>query len=343
MCRVRVFIQVLEYIWRAVVVFLVSTYILSMILGMYFMLLHPEGYRFSLKSAENLPVGFAALFVFKIPTSIPFGLIFASTWIFYVLCFTLAWMDGISFHSSVRGVSNLNPISIDSNFLYTFPAVSSILLIAVTVIQNLQEVAGVSTGSIEFEDLYRGLFNLAYSPVFEEFMYRISPFAVYFIFRLALRGDVLKQMTLGRIIRISLRSILYPDHAKESLGWPSIIRDGFLRGISVGEWFLILSTSTVFGLAHYFSGSGWEIGKVSTSFLAGFIFFIMYLTFGFYAPVLLHWFFNYYFYIYIVAIKNYGGPFIFLGEVINTLLEATGFTFGILILVVYVRRFFGRC
>ncbi|MBS7626088.1 CPBP family intramembrane metalloprotease [Candidatus Bathyarchaeota archaeon] len=343
MCKVRVFIQVLGYIWRAVVVFLVSTYILSMILGMYFMLIHPDGYRFSSKSAENLPVGFVALFVFKIPTSIPFGLIFTSTWIFYALCFTLAWMDGIGFHSSIKGVSNLNPISRNSNFLYAFPAVSSILLIAVTVIQNLQETAGVSTGSIEFEDLYRGLFNLAYSPIFEEFMYRISPFAVYSIFRLALRGDVLKQMGLRSILKLSLRLILHPDRAKESLGWPSIIRDGFLRGISVGEWFLISSTSTVFGLAHYFSGSGWEIGKISTSFLAGLIFFIMYLASGFYAPVLLHWFFNYYFHVYTIAIENYDGPLIFLGEAINTLLEATGFTVGILILVMYVRRLLGRC
>lgn len=330
------------YVWRAVVVFLVSTFILSMILGIYFMFIHPEGYRFSLRSVESLPVGFVALFVFKIPASIPFGVIFASTWVFYVLCFILAWMDGVGFPGSIRGVGDLNPISRNSNFLYVFPALSSILLIAVTVIQDLQEVAGVATGSIEFEDLYMGLYNLAYSPIFEEFMYRISPFTFYFIFKLILRGDILKQMKLRGILKTSLRSMLYPDHAKEYLGWPSVVRDGFLRGISLGEWFLILSTSTVFGLAHYFSGSGWEIGKISTSFLAGFIFFIMYLAFGFYAPVLLHWFFNYYFHVYIIAIENYDGPFIFLSGVISTLLEVTGFAVGIFILAMYFRRLLGR-
>jgi hypothetical protein len=65
----------------------------------------------------------------------------------------------------------------------------------------------------------------------------------------------------------------------------------------------------VFGLAHFLSGGGWEIGKVTTAFLAGFVFAIVYVAYGAYAPILLHWFFNYHFEVLDRAVTVYGGIF----------------------------------
>ena len=68
-----------------------------------------------------------------------------------------------------------------------------------------------------------------------------------------------------------------------------------MRGISRLEWVALVLTSGAFGAAHYLYGGGWEIGKISTAMVSGLALGYVYLRYGAYAPVLLHWFFNYYF------------------------------------------------
>jgi hypothetical protein len=58
---------------------------------------------------------------------------------------------------------------------------------------------------------------------------------------------------------------------------------------------LLVISSVAFGAAHYLAGGGWDIGKISTAALAGFAMGLVYLRYGAYAPILLHWFFDYYF------------------------------------------------
>jgi len=81
---------------------------------------------------------------------------------------------------------------------------------------------------------------------------------------------------------------------KEALGLRTI-REYGVRGISRLEWVTLFFTSGAFGAAHYLYGGGWEIGKISTAMLSGLALGYVYLRYGAYAPVLLHWFFNYYF------------------------------------------------
>ena len=100
-----------------------------------------------------------------------------------------------------------------------------------------------------------------------------------------------------------------PELAKSKLGYKTVAANGFIRGISPLEWALILVSSFVFGIAHYIGGGGWEIGKVSTAALAGFVFAIMYVSYGAYADILLHWFFDYYFQVLDMASTAYGGVF----------------------------------
>jgi hypothetical protein len=69
---------------------------------------------------------------------------------------------------------------------------------------------------------------------------------------------------------------------------------GVRGGISLGEWSMIFFTSIVFGLAHYLSGGGWGIGKVTSASVVGLAMGLTYLIYGVQAPILLHWFFNYY-------------------------------------------------
>jgi membrane protease YdiL (CAAX protease family) len=123
-----------------------------------------------------------------------------------------------------------------------------------------------------------------------------------------------------------------PELAKAKMGYRNVRADGFPRGISPVEWVLILLTSLVFGLAHFLAGSGWEAGKVSTAFLAGFVFAIMYVAYGAYASILLHWFFNYYFDVLSIAETAYGGVF----QQISNLASYTNLLGGGIILTVFM-------
>jgi membrane protease YdiL (CAAX protease family) len=73
------------------------------------------------------------------------------------------------------------------------------------------------------------------------------------------------------------------------------IRENGVRGVSWFEWVTLAVTSGAFGAAHFLYGGGWEIGKISTATISGLALGFAYLRYGAYAPILLHWFFNYYF------------------------------------------------
>ena len=88
----------------------------------------------------------------------------------------------------------------------------------------------------------------------------------------------------------------------------------------------------MFGFAHILYGGGWEIGKVSTACLAGLVFAIMYVSYGAYADILLHWFFNYYFTVLDMASTAYGTTF----TVFANLTEAINIYGGGIILAVFL-------
>lgn len=121
-----------------------------------------------------------------------------------------------------------------------------------------------------------------------------------------------------------------PEHAKAMVGYRNVAERGYLRGISLLEWILILITSIAFGLAHYLLGGGWEIGKVSTALLAGLVFGIMFVAYGAYASILLHWYFDYFFTIVSLAESTYGGFF----HVFSNTIEISNVIGGQIVLVI---------
>jgi hypothetical protein len=175
--------------------------------------------------------------------------------------------------------------------------------------------------------------NLAFAPLSEEFSFRVTSIGIplgivlLFLFRSdpKLAGPVNK-------IKLLLLAMLSPDRAKMRLGYRNVSTNGFWRGISLLEWALILITGFAFGSAHFLLGGGWEVGKVTTAFLAGVVFGIVYVTYGAYAPILLHWFFNYYFTVLGMAASTYGGLF----QAFSNLTEVTNLAAGQVVLVVFL-------
>jgi hypothetical protein len=67
---------------------------------------------------------------------------------------------------------------------------------------------------------------------------------------------------------------------------------GFRKSMRLGDWIIILLTSFSFGLAHYIGG--WDIGKISQTFVAGMVLGPLFMIYGAPANILTHWMFNFY-------------------------------------------------
>jgi len=335
--------QKIEYVFRrslnlsfvSLTSLIILTYFISLILGLALFFFTDEGYEVSKSILDGIPASFLIFFNFYIPLEINLGHFFLSLIIFYIVCFALAWNLRVKFHQEVK---NLIKKSIEiplNNFLLIMPVISSMLLIIVVAVQSIQEIQGIETGFIEFSDSFMALYELAYSPILEEISYRITPLGL-----VVLIGVFAKIKSEGRLpsLTTSILCFLFPDKAKEKAGFDTIQDKGLIKGISFSEWVTLILICSLFGLNHYLAGGGWGIGKITSAFVAGLAFGLIYLKYGFFAPILLHWFFNFYTYSYELAAEIYSGLFDHFLNAVIFLIIIIG-SYGWLILVV---RFFSE-
>ena len=317
-----------------VVLFSVASYFISLALGPILFFSTSDGLAAATQRIHVFLFDVFMIVVFPIPTNLSLGAFFIGIWAIFIACILAAWVEKENFVSSVRGALS-RPIRLaKTSFLYVMPLVASALVVATVIISWFQEAQGVQTGSIDFgtANPYVILAELSFAPIQEEFAFRITsigiPLAI--ILLILYRSDQRISGAKNKL-KLFVLTMLSPERGKASLGYSNIAANGFPRGISWAEWALILLTSAVFGLAHFLSGGGWEIGKVSTAFLAGFVFAIMYVSYGAYASILLHWFFNYYFTVLDQGASVYGGFFSGLANVA----EFTAFGAGGIVLVAF--------
>jgi len=186
------------------------------------------------------------------------------------------------------------------------------MLIAVIAIHSFQEAHGVPTGDIPLpQNRFEALFELSYAALIEEIGFRVTPIGAFLIIYLFWVGRK-KAVTLswGQHLKLFLTAPLYPEKAKKMVGAGTVGDFGVRGGISLGEWVMVLFTSIIFGLAHYLFGGGWDIGKITSASVVGLAMGLTYLFYGVQAPILLHWFFNYYNYAYYFASELYVSVFI---------------------------------
>lgn len=318
------------------VVFSIISYITSLALGPVLFFSTSDGLSVASRRIQGIPIEFFVVFTIPVPLAISIGILFVAVWAIFVVCVILAWLSRGGFINSIKGGFTKTMTLAKTNFLFVMPLVSTALLYATVLIQKFQETQGVQTGSLSFPPKtspYVILLNLAFAPLREEFAFRITsigiPLGIFlvFLYRYDPRISGLKNR-----VKLILLATFSPELVKVKLGYRNVGANGFLRGISPLEWVLILITSTIFGLAHYLLGGGWEIGKISTAFLAGLVFAIMFVAYGAYAAVLLHWFFNYYFTVLDLAGSTYGEPF----RVLSNYAEFANLAAGQIILVVFL-------
>ena len=315
------------------------SYFISLVIGPVLFFSTSDGLAAAVQRIHGIDIGLFMFFDIPIPLGTSLGILFVLIWIVFLVCMILAWFDRSGYLNSARGALT-NSISLaKTNFLYIMPLVASALFSATIIISLFQESQGVQTGSITFPTTnpYVILTELSFAPLQEEFAFRITSIGLTLgIFLLITYRKDSRLSGVSSKGKLVLLTMFSPELAKAKMGYRNIRADGFPRGISAVEWVLILLTSLGFGLAHYLAGSGWEAGKISTAFLAGLVFAIMYVAYGAYASILLHWFFNYY----NTMLSTAGGVFsqisnladyanLFVGAIILTVfLLATAFRLG---------------
>jgi hypothetical protein len=325
----------LKAVALVIIVFSAISYLISLALGPVLFYSTSDGMAASAQRIHGLYIELFMVIPVPVPIATSMGALFAVILAFFIVCMILAWWDRDGFLNSVRGGLSKSISLAKSNFLFIMPLVASALVAATVIISSFQESQGVQTGSINFPTTnpYVILTELSFAPLDEEFAFRITSIGliVGLVLLVLYRQDprIKGLKNKGKLVLLAMFS---PELAKAKLGYRNIRANGFPRGISPVEWILIILTSLGFGLAHYLSGSGWDVGKVSTAFLAGLVFAIMYVSYGAYADILLHWYFNYYFDVLSYAGAAYGGVF----NVLNDLANYVAILGGGIILVVFL-------
>lgn len=243
----------------------------------------------------------------------------------FVAIFVLCLIASIRSENGVMwGLAQLRqgsrPIGLP-NWLAVMPLLSSSLLVIVIVLTLLLNSVGVPSGGLPTPTTQRDLAGefavIIYAPIREEMAIRITVIGVIdgiivlarvWWSRVA-KGKTSAPSETSSIpwIPAFLSTIYSPEKAKSMVGLRRVATAGW-RGIHWTEWILLIFTSVIFGLLHVLSGAGWENGKAVTAGLSGFALGLVYLSYGAYANILLHWFFN--FYIYVFTLPFFTGLFL---------------------------------
>ena len=278
------------------VLLLVSSYFLATFLGPTLFFFTPEGLNSSVLYERGLPIWVFTVVGFGVPVWLNIGLFFLLLWGVFAICLVAAWQFRNSLQGAIRKSFSRSMKKLFDNCLFAMPIISSMMLIAVSVIHSLQEASGVPTGQPSLpENPFRVFFLLSWSSLFEEVGFRVIPigaFLIIYLFWVGRRN--VATLSWGQRLKLFLTAPLFPDEAKRIVGLRTVGDFGVRGGISLGEWVMVFFTSIVFGLAHYLSGGGWEIGKITSASVVGLAMGLTYLLYGVQAPILLHWFFNHY-------------------------------------------------
>lgn len=273
-----------------IALFIIFTYVVSMGLGVLVLFSTAEGLEFSRGSVMIYPLLFVAVEV-----NVNAGLFFLFLWWIFALCFAAAWSFREGLYTQIRGFLSKTKRNPFSNNLLAMPLMTSMLLVATIALHFLLEQSGVSTGEPSSEDPFSAFLQFSRAPVIEEMIFRIIPIGAFLVAYISIVGKSTRpHFSWIQRLKTCALAVLLPDKAKERVGLKTVGEGGlFGGGLTVAEWTMIAFTASLFGIAHYFGG--WQIGKIPTAALSGVVFAVAYLYYGIQAPLLLHWFFNYYF------------------------------------------------
>ena len=310
---------VLGWISAVATVFVLLTYALAM--GVASALVSVTQLAIDLMASSGRPV-LGAFYIYSrdtaFPVSVTLSILTYACILIFVVCFAAGHRSRDGLFSSLKRLTRTGRITSSSNWLVAMPLISSGLIIVVLILTFVLNQVGVPPGSLcdpkinpcpTQAQLFAGL---AYAPIGEELAYRIiTPLGLVIPIRILWRRLITGQgLSKSKVLSVIGLSLLSPERAKRKTGYPTFTTNGW-RGVHWLEWIFVVFSSVLFGLAHIESGGGtnWGAGKVVTAAISGFVIAIVYVAYGAYAAILLHWFFDFYFEVAIVGGPILGGLF----------------------------------
>ena len=313
----------------------VAVSLVSLPLGLSLFYFSGGGINASRQNSNLLLVLF--MIAFPTPNQLNLGQVFMLVWVTFLICFLAAWKSKTAFHEAVKyGFLGGIRASI-KNTLFALPIWASTLYVAVTILHLFQESQGVPTGSLHYQDVFVAFFGLSYSAIIEEVGFRFTAIGVIFAVYLLLTKKRIELTTRVQKLKWLLVAILWPSRGKEMLGLRTVETLGFSKGTSRFEWVLLILTSFIFGLLHYLSG--WGPGKITSAFISGLTLGLAYLTYGAWASILLHWFFNYLDFAYYLGYVTYESKLLL---TLSTLSETATYVLGVICWAAILAAIFNR-
>jgi len=226
---------------------------------------------------------FVGIYTVSVPVTTSIGSLFAILTAIYAALLAFAGFQHRNALSAMRSALTQGSSEFFANSLIATVIALGALTLGIGLLEIIQASAGIKTGSISGDPLLLFL-SITLAPLREELGFRV-----------ALVGFL--ALVLG--FRHSAKTAL------KALWRPSAILTGEPGDLpnKVGLSIMVVISSILFGAAHYLSGAGWDVGKVSEAAAAGVVLGYLYVRYGFHAAVLLHWGVNY-----------FGSAFAFFGQ-----------------------------
>lgn len=217
-----------------------------------------------------------------IPAIGTLGGLFLALTVVYCIFFALACVEGGGIWKAITSSTREGIAALMRNPMTGMIVVMGATLLATEILQFFQSAAGVQTGGLS-GDPFILLMNLTLAPLIEEVGYR------FFLFGLPLALVLLVTRPSAKKFLLTMwRPSAAWDEGKpvDELAPPTYPLKSF-------AYFLIALSSILFGLAHYLSGAGWDVGKVSEAALDGVALAYVYMRYGLHASILFHWVVDY--------------------------------------------------
>ncbi len=268
-------------VYAAIVALTLILFVLSIPFGTYAILsphlstsTPPYTYQTQIAS---VPI-YIGLFAISLPISPTFGILFASLTVLFAFFLALASVQGGGFVRALKDASREGMGALLRNPLSATIMILGATLLATIILDLFQTSAGVPSGGLS-GDPYGLLVSFTLAPLIEEVGFRFFLIGVPLVFVMLLTRSSVTRM---------LKALWRPSSAWEGVsgGGPEVYSAPTLR---VLVYFLIVLSSILFGLAHFLSGAGWDIGKVSEAALDGVALAYLYVRYGLHASIIFHW------------------------------------------------------
>jgi len=214
------------------------------------------------------------LYTISLPVTTSLGSVFVASLAIYSGMFLLAGTQKLNLFSAIRSAWTRAPSELFRNPLVSTVVALGSMTLAIAILDLIQTNSGIPTGSLRGDPLLLFV-SITLAPLREELGFRV-----------ALIGVLALVLGLRSSIGTAIKAVWRPSLVLASDPGNSLNRLG-LGG-------MLIFSSALFGLAHYTSGAGWGIGKVSEATLAGMVLGYLYIRYGFHTAVLLHWGVNYF-------------------------------------------------